>query len=115
MNLKFDEEPKYSSLVTLFEPLCGPGPSRPIILESAPAKVGQKRGREQMEEEAEAAAPKKKIRLGLPATQWITGVYNLSSNSRWDEFGALPIWSLTDLIPSASMAGRRPCCGSVNS
>lgn len=39
-------------------------------------QVGSKRTREQMEGEAEdLAAPKKKIRLGLPATQWIT-VYN---------------------------------------
>ena len=38
-------------------------------------QVGQKRGREAMEEDAMDVAPKKKIRLGLPATQWIT-VYN---------------------------------------
>ena len=39
-------------------------------------QVGSKRTREQMEGDAEElAAPKKKIRLGLPATQWIT-VYN---------------------------------------
>ena len=39
-------------------------------------QVGQKRTRDQMEDEAaELQAPKKKIRLGLPATQWIT-VYN---------------------------------------
>jgi hypothetical protein len=36
--------------------------------------VGQKRGRE-TDELAEDTAPKKKVRLGLPATQWIT-VYN---------------------------------------
>lgn len=39
-------------------------------------QVGSKRTREQMEGDAEElTAPKKKIRLGLPATQWIT-VYN---------------------------------------
>ena len=39
-------------------------------------QLGYKRTREQMEGEAEdMTAPKKKIRLGLPATQWIT-VYN---------------------------------------
>ena len=39
-------------------------------------QVGHKRSREQMESDAEDLnAPKKKIRLGLPATQWIT-VYN---------------------------------------
>lgn len=35
-------------------------------------QVGQKRGREALEEDALDVAPKKKIRLGLPATQWIT-------------------------------------------
>jgi hypothetical protein len=37
--------------------------------------VGQKRSREAMEADELDLAPKKKIRLGLPATQWIT-VYN---------------------------------------
>lgn len=39
MNLKFDEEPKYEAYMKLFEPLCGPAPSRPILIEGA-AKVG---------------------------------------------------------------------------
>ena len=38
-------------------------------------QVGQKRSREAMEADELDLAPKKKIRLGLPATQWIT-VYN---------------------------------------
>lgn len=38
-------------------------------------KVGQKRGREELEEEDEECRQKKKIRQGTPATQWIT-VYN---------------------------------------
>ncbi|KAK9838564.1 hypothetical protein WJX81_007620 [Elliptochloris bilobata] len=74
VNLKFDEEPKYTAYVALFEPLCGPGPQRPILLEDK-ARVGQKRGRDSAEDETLEIAPKKKIRLGLPATQWIT-VYN---------------------------------------
>ena len=45
----------------------------------APLQVGQKRGRSQLEEmNAEAAAEgskRKKIRLGFPASQWVT-VYN---------------------------------------
>lgn len=46
------------------------------LTECAHCQVGYKRSREQMEGDAEdLAAPKKKIRLGLPATQWIT-VYN---------------------------------------
>ena len=51
VNLKFDEEPKYAAYSRLFEPLCGPGPGRPIILENTP-KVGQKRGRDAADEEA---------------------------------------------------------------
>ena len=38
-------------------------------------QVGQKRSREVIEAEELDLAPKKKIRLGLPATQWVT-VYN---------------------------------------
>lgn len=74
MNHKFDEEPKYEGCMRLFEPLCGPGPQRPILTEGA-AKVGQKRTRENDDLADDVQAPKKKVRLGLPATQWIT-VYN---------------------------------------
>lgn len=78
VNQKFDEEPKYEAYMKLFEPLCGPAPQRPILTEGAnkllAVAVGQKRGRE-TDELAEDTAPKKKVRLGLPATQWIT-VYN---------------------------------------
>ncbi len=56
VNLKFDEEPKYTAYVALFEPLCGPGPARPILLEEKP-KVGQKRGREAIEEDVEIVRP----------------------------------------------------------
>ncbi len=38
VNQKFDEEPKYDAYMKLFEPLCGPGPQRPILTEGA-AKV----------------------------------------------------------------------------
>lgn len=37
-------------------------------------QVGQKRGRLMMEEEDDEQ-PKKKVRMGMPATQWIS-VYN---------------------------------------
>lgn len=50
VNLKFDEEPRYSAYVPLFEPLCGPGPQRPILLEEK-TRVGQKRNREAFEGE----------------------------------------------------------------
>jgi hypothetical protein len=82
VNLKFDEEPKYGAYMALFEPLCGPaGPSRPVLMTEPPARVGQKRSRDAAAAAAAAEAdldlptPKKRIRLGLPATQWIS-VYN---------------------------------------
>ena len=53
VNLKFDEDPKYSAYVQLFESLCGPVAQRPIQLEAGQGlKVGQKRGREEVDEEA---------------------------------------------------------------
>lgn len=74
INLKFDEEPNYSKLISLFDGIIGPNPAvRPIITDGA-QKVGQKRGRLSMGEEDEEQ-PKKKIRLGMPASQWIS-VYN---------------------------------------
>lgn len=76
VNLKFDEEPNYAKLISLFDGVLGSNPAaRPINTDGA-AKVGQKRGRAMApEEDAEDDQPKKKIRLGMPATQWIT-VYN---------------------------------------
>ncbi|KAL6782597.1 MUT9 [Auxenochlorella protothecoides x Auxenochlorella symbiontica] len=75
MNLKFDEEPMYAALISLFEPLLGsPSAARPIQVENA-VRVGQKRGREQMEEFRDDAVRRKKVRLGYPASQWIS-VYN---------------------------------------
>ncbi|CAD7699909.1 unnamed protein product [Ostreobium quekettii] len=73
MNLKFDEEPRYDAYMKLFEPLCGPTTSRPVLTEGA-AKVGEKRSRDATEDVLDES-PKKKTRIGLPATQWIT-VYN---------------------------------------
>lgn len=74
VNMKFDEEPNYAKLITLFEGLIGPNPAlRPISTDGA-QKVGQKRGRLNIEEEDDGQ-PKKKVRLGVPATQWIS-VYN---------------------------------------
>ena len=68
------------------------------------AQVGQKRTRDQMEDEAaELQAPKKKIRLGLPATQWIT-VYNAH---RW----AAP--HMLRCMPSYAFACRPWCMSSA--
>ncbi|KAJ7979038.1 putative Casein kinase [Quillaja saponaria] len=74
VNMKFDEEPNYSKLISLFDGMIGPNPAlRPINTEGA-QKVGQKRGRLNTEDEDDGQ-PKKKVRLGVPATQWIS-VYN---------------------------------------
>ncbi|CAO1944995.1 unnamed protein product [Urochloa humidicola] len=78
VNLKFDEEPDYAKYVSLFDSVVGPNPDiRPINTDGAQKlihQVGQKRGRLLIEEEADEQ-PKKKIRMGMPATQWIS-VYN---------------------------------------
>ncbi|XP_074575007.1 casein kinase 1-like protein HD16 [Curcuma longa] len=78
VNLKFDEEPNYAKCISLFDGIVGPNPDiRPINTDGAQKliyQVGQKRGRLMMEEEVDEQ-PKKKIRMGLPANQWIS-VYN---------------------------------------
>lgn len=77
VNLKFDEEPNYAKCISLFDSVVGPNPDiRPINTDGAQKlihQVGQKRGRLPSEETDEQ--PKKKTRIGMPATQWIS-VYN---------------------------------------
>ncbi|XP_062087560.1 casein kinase 1-like protein HD16 [Humulus lupulus] len=79
VNLKFDEEPNYARYISLFDGIIGPNPDiRPINTEGAQKLinlVGQKRSRLIIDEEEEDEQPKKKIRMGMPATQWIS-VYN---------------------------------------
>ncbi|GAB2276960.1 Casein kinase 1-like protein hd16 [Dionaea muscipula] len=78
VNLKFDEEPSYSKLISLFEGLIGPNPAvRPINTDGAQKiiyQVGQKRSRLNMEGEDDGQ-PNKKVRQGVPATQWVS-IYN---------------------------------------
>ncbi|KAK9699826.1 hypothetical protein RND81_08G197900 [Saponaria officinalis] len=78
VNLKFDEEPNYAKYVSLFDGIVGPNPDiRPINTDGAQKliyQVGHKRGRLTMDDDDEEQ-PKKKIRMGMPATQWIS-VYN---------------------------------------
>ncbi|KAJ9546658.1 hypothetical protein OSB04_019201 [Centaurea solstitialis] len=78
VNLKFDEEPNYAKYISLFDGIVGPNPDiRPINTDGAQKlmyQVGHKRGRLTMEEEDDEQ-PKKKVRMGMPATQWIS-VYN---------------------------------------
>ncbi|CAA2980601.1 casein kinase 1 HD16 [Olea europaea subsp. europaea] len=73
-NMNFDEEPNYSKLIALFESLIEPCSSLRLIRIDGALKVGQKRGRLPINLE-EDEQPKKKVRLGSPATQWIS-VYN---------------------------------------
>jgi serine/threonine protein kinase len=72
-NMRFDEEPNYSKLISLFDELIEPQHLRPIRIDGA-LKAGQKRGRLLVNLE-EDEQPKKKVRLGSPANQWIS-VYN---------------------------------------
>ncbi|XP_021827701.1 casein kinase 1-like protein HD16 isoform X2 [Prunus avium] len=79
-NMKFDEEPNYLKLISLFDNSIGAIASlRPIRTDGA-AKVGQKRGRVPVEL-VDGEQPKKKVRLGSPATQWIS-VYNTRSSMK---------------------------------
>ncbi|KAL6568192.1 Casein kinase 1-like protein hd16 [Orobanche hederae] len=74
VNLKFDEEPDYAKYISLFDGIVGTNPDiRPINTEGA-QKVGHKRGRPTLEDEEEEQ-PTKRVRMGTPATQWIS-IYN---------------------------------------
>ncbi|KAL0311934.1 UNVERIFIED_CONTAM: Casein kinase-like protein HD16 [Sesamum radiatum] len=80
VNLKFDEEPNYAKYISLFDGIVGPNPDiRPINTEGA-QKVFLEfpcacvRGRLMMDDDDDEQ-PKKKVRMGMPATQWIS-VYN---------------------------------------
>lgn len=79
VSMKFDEEPNYSKLISLFDGIIEPNPSvRPLNTDGAQKiiyQVGQKRSRLTSEEQEEDVQPKKKVRIGAPATQWIS-VYN---------------------------------------
>jgi serine/threonine protein kinase len=81
INTKFDEEPKYAFYRRLFEPLCGPtGLSRPVLTEFASRLAQLKNVTRDSEDDVDALTAAvdrttKKVRLGVPATQWIT-VYN---------------------------------------
>ncbi|KAL0447437.1 UNVERIFIED_CONTAM: Casein kinase-like protein HD16 [Sesamum latifolium] len=79
LNLKFDEEPNYAKYISLFDGIVGPNPDiRPINTEGAQKliyQVGQKRARLMMDNDDGDEQPKKKVRLGMPAAQWIS-VYN---------------------------------------
>eukprot|EP00262_Sarcandra_glabra_P013607 TRINITY_DN3815_c0_g4_i1.p1 TRINITY_DN3815_c0_g4~~TRINITY_DN3815_c0_g4_i1.p1 ORF type:complete len:384 (+),score=58.00 TRINITY_DN3815_c0_g4_i1:155-1153(+) len=78
VNLKFDEEPNYAKCISLFDGIVGLNPDiRPINTDGAQkliCQVGHKRGRLTLEDEDDEQ-PAKKVRMGMPATQWIS-VYN---------------------------------------
>ncbi|OIW06838.1 hypothetical protein TanjilG_03733 [Lupinus angustifolius] len=73
VSMKFDEEPNYAKLISLFDGIIGPPALRPVNTDGA-QKVGQKRSRLNVEEDDDSQ-PKKKVRLGVPAMQWIS-IYN---------------------------------------
>ncbi|EEF46395.1 casein kinase, putative [Ricinus communis] len=79
VNLKFNEVPNYAKCISLIDGiLCLSPDIRPINTEGAEKLIGHKRGRlfmEDDEEEEEDEQPKKKVRMGMAATQWIS-VYN---------------------------------------
>ncbi|XP_050216855.1 casein kinase 1-like protein HD16 [Mercurialis annua] len=79
-NMRFDEEPNYAKLISLFDNSIGFNViSRPILTDGA-MKVGQKRGRSLIESE-DGGQLRKKVRLGTPATQWIS-VYSFRSSMK---------------------------------
>ncbi|XP_048532120.1 casein kinase 1-like protein HD16 isoform X2 [Triticum urartu] len=75
--MKFDEEPKYEKLVSLFDDLIIGPVSRPIRIAGG-LEVGHKRGRIVVNLE-EDEQPMEKVRLGSPATQWIS-IYSARRN-----------------------------------
>ncbi|GAV56488.1 LOW QUALITY PROTEIN: hypothetical protein CFOL_v3_00030 [Cephalotus follicularis] len=83
-NMRFDEEPNYSKLISLFGNCISSNASlRPILTDGATkviAGVSQKRGRQLVELE-DGEQLRKKVRLGTPASQWIS-VYNSRSSMK---------------------------------
>lgn len=74
MNLRFDEEPNYGQYIAMFEPLAGTERTRPLLVEGL-LHIGIKRQREEVSNEENESNSRKKIRLGIPAAQWIS-IYN---------------------------------------
>ncbi|KAK9043833.1 hypothetical protein V6N11_072160 [Hibiscus sabdariffa] len=74
-NMKFDEEPNYPKLISLFcNSIDFNSSIHPIQIDGA-IKVGQKRERSLVELEDGGEQLKKKVRVGSPASQWIS-IYN---------------------------------------
>ncbi|KAI3821635.1 hypothetical protein L1987_09204 [Smallanthus sonchifolius] len=72
VNLKFDDEPCYAKYISLFDGIVGLNPDiRPINTDGAQKLIGHKRGRLTIDQEDDQQ-PTKKIRMGMPATQWIS-------------------------------------------
>ncbi|XP_044390878.1 casein kinase 1-like protein HD16 [Triticum aestivum] len=77
--MKFDEEPNYQKLVSLFDDLIVGPASRPIRI-AGDLEVGHKRERIAVNLE-EDERPMEKVRLGSPATQWIS-IYSARRNMK---------------------------------
>jgi len=66
---EFGEEPNYEKYISLFDGIVGLNLDiRPINIDGA---QNLKRGRLTMEEEGDDEQPKKKVRMGMLAMQWI--------------------------------------------
>ncbi|XP_054814600.1 casein kinase 1-like protein HD16 isoform X1 [Prosopis cineraria] len=72
VNLKFDEEPNYSKLRSLFDEIMGPIPALGPINTEGARKVGQKQSRLNFGGHDTRPVKIKTTRSGLPATQWIS-------------------------------------------
>ncbi|KAM7523221.1 hypothetical protein LguiA_013123 [Lonicera macranthoides] len=67
VNMKFDEQPNYSKLISLFEGLLGPNPTIRPITQMVLKRLNL--------EDEDDGQPKKAARMGVPSTQWIS-IYN---------------------------------------
>ncbi|XP_062112640.1 casein kinase 1-like protein HD16 [Humulus lupulus] len=76
-NMRFDEEPNYSKLISLFDGSIALNVSQRPIRTDGVAKFGQKRGRSLVELE-DGGQPRKNVRSGSPVSQWIS-VFNYRS------------------------------------
>ncbi|XP_044985281.1 casein kinase 1-like protein HD16 isoform X2 [Hordeum vulgare subsp. vulgare] len=77
--MKFDEEPKYQKLVSLFDDLIVGPASRPIRI-AGDLEAGHKRGGISVNLKDDEQ-PMEKVRLGTPATQWIS-IYSARQNMK---------------------------------
>nr|PNR38818.1 hypothetical protein PHYPA_019096 [Physcomitrium patens] len=128
-NMKFDEEPNHGKLVLLFDSILSPNPTvRPIntdgvekdsffeptlhliiilikpFVSSVPYRLVRREGESDVEED-EDDQPKKKIRLGMPATQWITTFITLGGQMKQRYHYDAPDSRLTEHVEKGNEDG----------